>query len=89
MNRKVRSKIKHGALNSTGLLMLLMVDRVILMCCKFIAGDKINGSLCSLCLQHAYEEPSPRMTNLMRGANFDQAKTNPFVVDAYLMFQVS
>ena len=29
------------------------------------------------------------MTNLMRGANFDPANTNPFVVDAYLMFQVS
>ena len=44
-------------------------------------------SRCNLCLQHAYEEPSPKMTNLMKGANFDPTGTNPFVVDAYLMFQ--
>ena len=46
-----------------------------------------KGALCTLCLQHAYEEPSPKMTNLMRNASFDPTKTNPFVVDAYMMFQ--
>ena len=46
-----------------------------------------KGGLCTLCLQHAYEEPSPKMTNLMRNASFDPTKTNPFVVDAYMMFQ--
>ena len=52
-------------------------------------GVDEHGARCNLCLQHAYEEPSPKMTNLMRGANFDPTRTNPFVVDAYLMFQVN
>ena len=54
---------------------------------QFEESNGNKGALCTLCLQHAYEEPSPKMTNLMRNASFDPTKTNPFVVDAYMMFQ--
>ena len=40
---------------------------------------------CTLCLQHAYEEPSPKMANLAKG--IFPKDTNPFVVDAYLLLQ--
>ena len=41
---------------------------------------------CTLCLQGCvFEEPSPKMANLVRGVFPREA--NPFVVDAYLMLQ--